>query len=150
MATRITQSMKFEQESKGLKRSVANLFKAVCREQEAVQASISELGKRLVELRDLAKQYHQGFRSSVEHESVGIPVRSAYRYIALFKQAKKIKPRIAALVVQAGYDPAEKRIQATLKRQGSKVNKMTAAELAKKLAKGGGRRSVHALCSSGL
>jgi hypothetical protein len=94
-----------------------------------------------VELQNLAQEYHQGFRNVVEHESVGIPVRSAYRYIALYKQAKKIKPRIAALVIQAGYDPAEKRIQTQLNSKSlrAKVNKMTAAELAKKLAKGAGK-----------
>jgi hypothetical protein len=126
---------RFSKASMGLKSSIANLLRDVTKKQGSLRVSINELGKALVKLQEMAKKHHQSFASVVEDAPIGLPRRSAYRYIALLKAAKQ--SGVSALVEQAGFDPAQERIVKKVKNLGTaRVSKMSPAQLAERLEKG--------------
>jgi hypothetical protein len=132
---------RFQKASKGLKKSIVSLLGDVRTKSGALRASINELGKALSRLQALAKKHHQSFASVVEDAPISIPRRTAYRYVELYNAAAT--SGVAALVEQAGFDPAQKRIVKKISKLGIKrVRRMSPVQLAEKLEKGAKTRTL--------
>jgi len=135
---------RFQKASKGLKKSIVSLLGEVTSKSRSLRASINELGAALSKLQALAKKHHQSFATVVEDAPISIPRRTAYRYVELYNAAAT--SGVAALVEQAGFDPAQRRVVKKISKLGIKrIRRMSPVQLAEKLEKGAKKQNPRAL-----
>jgi|HubBroStandDraft_1064217.scaffolds.fasta_scaffold59652_2 hypothetical protein len=119
--------------SKSIRIRVKAQFNILKSREASWNSAVFELGKSLEKLQGMCEDYGQSFRTVVADAKLGINmnVRTAYRIIKQYENAKGLPARTVALCHSAGFDHAAARVQTKLRKLGNaKVNNMTSVELA--------------------